>query len=370
MKNKKHVTACVYTAIVLLIVTICGCTGYNREWDAQFSKSTYASLIDTELFYIQKNGIYRQSDAERIITSENKPIRVVANDKWVACLMRAQDSYTCEAMVYEIQTKDIKTYPNSAQGHGDVFLAAGNLLVFDSDGFVAYDLQDARRMTDYPLVWTAQFQMDGFQYEIQVYRFDTYMVGVLKTVGMQGMSYSIVTSYGNEAEETGRGQVIADITDNEATIISVKNNNEQYSVYRVDREGACAEIAVIPAFHDGNELVRYQFGKCVSASDGKHILIMRKMNGWHKAEIPTQSIYTGDDIIVFSQDWTNCQIVDLNSKKLISSQSNVLFYLDDTDLYRTTTDDLEKSTFEWIEKLPRKWKHIVFSETGKYAVLG
>ena len=97
---------------------------------------------------------------------------------------------------------------------------------------------------------------------------------------------------------------------------------------------------------------------------------MRKMNGWHKAEIPTQSIYTGDDIIVFSQDWTNYQIVDLNRKKLISSQSNVLFYLDDTDLYRTTTDDLEKSTFEWIEKLPRKWKHIVFSERGKYAVLG
>ena len=369
MKGNKGGTACFYAAIVFFSLTLLGCVDSSHTWDRQFAKSTYASLNDTEMFYIQKDGIYRRSDAQRIIASENSPIRVVANDTWVACLVNTGGSGPCDVIVYEIQTEDVNMYPTTAQGHGDIFLISDNLLAFDSDNLIVYDLRKEKRTTDYPLIWMSQFQMDGFQYEIQVYRFDISLVGILKTVGVQGISYSIVTSFGNEAKETGRGQVIADITEDEATIISVKNN-KQYSVYRVECEGMCAETAVIPAFHDGNELMRYQFGRCINTADEEHILTMRKMDGWHKTEIPTQNIYKGDDIFIFSQDWTNYHTVDLGTKKLIGGQSDVLYYMDDTDLYRTTTDDLRLSIFEWVEKLPSKWKHIVFSEKGEYAVLG
>lgn len=354
-------------AIVIFCATMWGCKTRNTEWDAKFAKNSFASLTQAEEYYIQEDGIYRQSDGQRIMVCKNPPTRIAANEKWVACLT-CSNAGSYDAMVYETSTAAVKEYKNVAKGSGEVYLTGDYLLVFGSNRQTTLDLH-SRRQIDLPLAWETQFQMDGFFYILRVHSLDTCTIGVLRAMGVEGMTYSVVTSYGNEGKETGSGQAIADITEDMAIIISVKNSNsEQYSVYRVNREGMCTEIAVIPAVHNGDDLMRYQFGKCTKTSRGEHVLTMRKMNGWHKTQTASQSIYTGDDIFIFSADWAEYRMIDLGRKKLIGSHDDQLYYMENLDLYRTTTDNLSQLEFEWLEKLPRNWKHICFFDKGEYDI--
>ena len=92
------------------------------------------------------------------------------------------------------------------------------------------------------------------------------------------------------------------------------------------------------------------------------------MDQWHKIEMPTENIYSGDAIYIVSSDWSSYHMIDLGSKKLIGSENGKLYYLEENMLYRTTVDLLIQQSFERVETLNSGWKYIAFSEDGEYTV--
>ena len=359
--------------VLFSIPVICaGCKFAEPEWNAKFEEGIYGSRNKLDSYYIGNDGIYRMSDGKCLILTGVKPSNICANDDWVVCSVDTEKDNigkpNREIYVYCVKTSEIHMFPIRINGHA-LILIRDTLLVWNYNSIEkAFDLSQLAEQRDLPVLWTTGFRMNGFEYRITTYQFHEYKVGILDPIGSQGNYISLVTDYGNDTHETGRGEAIIEITEDDAYVVSAyPSDNMHYAVFRVMRDGTCCEITTIPSGDEGGE-IRFQFGKCLKVSDGSHILTLRKMNGWHKAEIPRERNYVGDLICVFTPDWKEYQMIDLENKKLIGNSKQNLYYIEGNTLYRTTAESLLLREFEFVENLPKSWKYIAFSENGRYTV--
>ena len=358
--------------ILFSIPVICaGCKNTEPEWNAKFEEGIYGSRNSKDSYYIGNDGIYRTSDGKRFILTEVRPSNICVNEDWIVCSANTEKgkkgnkNIEKTIFVYRFKTGEIHEFPIRIY-NPKIKLIHDTLLVWNTESIRAYNLPQSAKQSVLPLLWTAGFRMDGFNYRITAYQFDEYKVGILDPIGTQGDDISFVTDYGNDAEETGRGEAIIEITEDDAYIVSAyPSNNMYYAVYRVTRDGECYEIAIIPSGYEGEGVL--QFGKCIKASDGSHILIMRKMRYLH-ATAPKESAYNGDLICVFTPDWMEYQTIDLENKKLIGQSKQNLYYIEENTLYRTTAESLLLREFEFVENLPKGWKYIAFSENDRYTI--
>lgn len=363
---KRIIKLCV-TAILLLVLIGCDANQFQPEWNEKFEENAYCCRNETDAFYIENDGIYRMSDSEKIIPTEKTPISVCANDHWIVCLVQGEFRNN-NAILYNIDTQESSIISRNVSYKEDLLLTDNDvLLIIASESFQAYDLKESQYI-ELPKLWQTTFQDNGFGYSIVVYQIANGQFSIIKRHDVMGSYYSVVTEYGNFAEE--RGLPVLEITDNEAVMLSNwLSNDGSFSIFKVRATGAYEELISIPEDQDKGNSVRYQFGPCHHLPDGSHALTLRKMNGWHPAYIAREKMYTGDIICVFSKDWSSYRMVDLGEKKLIGSENGILFYLEDNILYRTTADRAIESDFDTVDQLPRKWKHIAFSKGGAFTIL-
>ncbi|MBR3304853.1 MAG: hypothetical protein IKR03_02250 [Clostridia bacterium] len=364
---------CVLLICVLLyIITLVGCKLIGSDWDKKFAVGTYGCMNEENAYFIANDGIYDKKDSIRVISTDNKPSCVCVNENWLACAVADEVKGELVArrniITYQFSSKKKKTYKAKYEGEIEIFLTNDDtLLVLNSGGLQAYDLREDKEIMRIPEVWNSLFQMKGFEYRLNIYQLDEYKIGILKNTGADGVTWAVITDQGNIAEETGRGSAILDITDDSAYIITVKDNNS-YAVYEVDAAGQCKEIGTVPNVHDGDETLRYQFGKAERTKSGMHVLTMRKMKNWFKTETPKQRIYQGDDVFVFTPDWKTYQSIDLGNRKLVGSVNGTMYYLKGRTLYSSPADSLTDLNFEKVTTLRLGWKYIAFSRAGNYTV--
>lgn len=369
MKRFRKIVIC-----VLFIIIVVSCKPIDADWDKQFSIGTYGCMNELNAYVIGNDGIYEIRDSMKVISTDNKPSRVCVNEHWLVCTVPDNEKGELvqhrNIIAYQFSSKDKQIYEAHTKGQCEIILTNDStLLVLSSDGLQAYNLPEDKEITTIPEVWGSLFQLNGFDYRLNVYQLDECKIGILKTIGVQGVNWAVITDQGNIVKETGRGEAVLDITDESAYIMTVKDS-KTYAVYEVDITGKCTEVNSVPAYHEGDEILRYQFGKAERTESGMHILTMRKMKGWHKTETPDQSIYRGDDAFVFTPDWKTYQSIDLGNRKLVGNGNGIMYYLEGRTLYRTMVDSFINLNFEQVTTINQDWKYIAFSRTGDYTIFG
>ena len=364
-------------SLIILLALLSGCwiSGqFEPKWDARFEKYTYASSNSTESYYIGDDGIYRYSDSMRIIATDYEPDAICVNDRWIVCLVKPNDDkYSLDplcAITYQIDNHEMHTFKTNSNHYTGILLTDNDeLVIVQEQGYCAFNLEQ-RIQIELPLLWESTYELEGFHYNIKVYQPDSRKIGILTPLASSSYSdFAVLTEYGNYGTETGTGYAVLEITDDSAHVISVKNiPNYAYAVYEVKNDNTCTELFSLPNTHNGNTSLKYQFGSCVTTSDGMHILTMRKMNGWNKTETPSEFMYVGDAAYIVSSDWLSYQMLDLGSKKLIGSEEGTLYYIENNVLYRTSVDTLQELSFEELEILPRDWIFISFTKDDTYCV--
>lgn len=363
--------------LLMILMLLSGCWIVSRqfepEWNKRFEKYTYASTNSTDSYIIKKDGIYRKSDDRRIIQTDYKPDAICVNDRWIVCLVKSSDDKNSlaplRAITYQIDNQEIQTFKTNGNHYKDILLTdRDELIIIQGEGYCAFDLEQGKSIA-LSLSWESIFELEGFYYSLKVYQPDSRKIAVLSSLGSSGSNFAVLSEYDSYGSETGSGYAIVEITDDSAYVIFVKNiPNYAYAVYEVKADNTCTELFTIPDIHEGNERVRYQFGSSCKTTEGTHILTMRKMNGWHKTETPSENIYEGDAVCIVSPDWSSYRMLDLGGKKLIGSEGGALYYLEDNDLYRTSAEKLQSLSFEELEKLPSNWSFITFTENNTYWV--
>lgn len=361
-------------SIILMLLSGCWITRqFETEWDAGFRKYSYATSNTSDSYYIESDGIYRKSNSDKIIATDFKPCAVCANDRWIVCLVKTNDDRNSleplDAVIYHFETNETYRVETNDNYYNGLYLSDNDeLIVFQGEGVCAIDLKVTSKTT-LPMLWKSTFVIDGVEFQLNVYQPDSNKVGVMYNPKSYGSSFAVLSEHGNYGSETGRGYTILEITDDTAYVMKVKSTvNDAYAVYKVTPSDACMELFTVPDTHEGEGVLRYQFGTSFCMSDGTHILTMRKMDQWHKIETPTESIYCGDDIYIVSPDWSSYRMIDLGGKKLIGRENEMLFYLEGDTLYRTTVDCLPEFSFDPIQKMPAGWDFIAFSDQGVFTI--
>lgn len=193
---KRIMKLCV-AAILLLVLLGCDPGQFQPEWNEKYEKNTYGCRNETEAFYIEKDGVYRMSDSERIIPTEKTPISVCANEHWVACLVQGEFKNN-DAILYEIDTQESHTINRNVSYEEDLLLTGNDvLLIIASESFQAYDLNESKYI-ELPVLWRTTFQnADSWKFSITVYQIPGGEFCLVKRHDVMGTDYSVVTEYGN-----------------------------------------------------------------------------------------------------------------------------------------------------------------------------